>query len=1081
MKRLLFLLLLIVPVSNFFAQEDVPFLGKIDWINGFSREIQGENLRYTSAYPDYATESLLTRCTTGEKAIEWETEPIPSDAAGKFVYFGWVAAHCLGSIKEPKIFDLYVNDVKKLTFSIKDGEKDWEANADDETKLVFVQKRLDAADDAHGINYLRLPLAKYEKGKPVRLKVIGHALKSNTWYMTFKFGFKEKADFEALPFLLKSGKQELAVKIFHFGRPNRATVTVGTEKFDFQVSSGVNRFSVPIEAVKTNTKLAVKANVENLLNVSGSVEVPPVVPRKIYFVHHSHTDVGYSHLQPEVEKIHTNNIIRALDEIERTANYPLEAQFKWNIESLWAVENFLRVATNEQKSRFFASVKSGKIGLSALYANVLTGLGTPEEMYHYTDFATVLRDKEKLPIDSAMISDVPGLSWGIVAPLAQSGVRYFSSGPNFIESMQPYTGDRIGNFTKEVGDKPFWWESPSGKDKILFWASSRGYSSWHGTAAGQVGDNAPVKIARYMNDLREKNYPYEIVRWRYNIVSDNGPIDPSVADFVKKWNEKYSSPKIILSTTSELFREFEKRYGKTIPVKRGDLTPYWEDGAYSTAAEENQNRRNSFKLQQLATLYSILNPAKYNEKEFYEAWRNTVMFSEHTWGAYNSVSEPDVPFVTKQWEIKRDFLLDGTKQIQNLESSLIARDKTSNQILVVNTLSSERTGVVFFESDFQGNAVTDKTGKVYPLQKLSDGRFAFRAEKLPPLSSSIFTIVDRKLNSVSPFKLRDNSLTNGMVQISWNKNGDVDSLSDSKGIENLVGKFNGRGFNSFWSYERDPQKAVGDRNAKFQVVESGDVMATISFTAELEGTKSIEKRYTMFAGDDRLYIENRIDKKPIREKESVHFAFPFNIPNQETRIDAGYGVIEHLKDQLPGSNFDFLLAKRWLDLSNSNKGISLLLLEDPMLEGGEMVNEAKTIGGLKFWKEEGNPASIWFGYALNNYWHTNYKADQSGNVRFSFALRPHGIFDPWETEKIASEFTQAVWAEPVRNFKTSQPFSVSESRIAVTAVIPTQNGYRVRLFNPETKQNSITLRLRAGKPTIVALSPFEVRTIEILK
>lgn len=31
-----------------------------------------------------------------------------------------------------------------------------------------------------------------------------------------------------------------------------------------------------------------------------------------------------------------------------------------------------------------------------------------------------------------------------------------------------------------------------------------------------------------------------------------------------------------------------------------------------------------------------------------------------------------------------------------------------------------------------------------------------------------------------------------------------------------------------------------------------------------------------------------------------------------------------------------------------------------------------------------------FSYVMNNYWHTNYKADQDGPVTFRYALRPHG-------------------------------------------------------------------------------------------
>ncbi len=49
-------------------------------------------------------------------------------------------------------------------------------------------------------------------------------------------------------------------------------------------------------------------------------------------------------------------------------------------------------------------------------------------------------------IDTAMISDVPGYTWGIVPVLAQSGIRYFSIGPNHCH--------RIGHTLAEWGDRP---------------------------------------------------------------------------------------------------------------------------------------------------------------------------------------------------------------------------------------------------------------------------------------------------------------------------------------------------------------------------------------------------------------------------------------------------------------------------------------------------------------------------------------------------------------------------------------------------------------------------------------------------
>ena len=71
-----------------------------------------------------------------------------------------------------------------------------------------------------------------------------------------------------------------------------------------------------------------------------------------------------------------------------------------------------------------------------------------------------------------MISDVPGYTWGLVTAMAQAGIKYFSPAPNYF--------DRIGDILQKCEDKPFYWISPSGKEKVLVWIPYKGYALSHG-------------------------------------------------------------------------------------------------------------------------------------------------------------------------------------------------------------------------------------------------------------------------------------------------------------------------------------------------------------------------------------------------------------------------------------------------------------------------------------------------------------------------------------------------------------------------------------------------------------------------
>lgn len=1080
MRKILLLAFFSALLVTVHSQMTVPYFGKIEWINGYAKEISGENIGYFSAYPDYATTALLTRCTDGKKIIEWETAPVPKNIKDKYIYFSWVAAHSSGTSKDKRNFDLYVNDEKVLTFTTFPNNQMpvWSYAAQDSSRIVFQRTKTDAANDAHGLAFLRLSVDKLEPGLPVKLKVIGQAEGSNDWYMTFKFSFEEKLDITPMPFLLKNGKQSLLLTALHFGKDQQLQIKVNNrQSYVFTAKSGMNSFDIPVDAVTKPDSVFIDATIGGKTLLEKYFRVKPVIYREIYFIHHSHTDIGYSHLQPEVLRIHMKNIDDALRLIDTTKNFHDGAKFKWNVESLWVVENYLKQASQTQKDKFIKAVKDGNICLSGLYANILTGISEPEEVFHYTDYAEQLRRQYGVKIESAMISDIPGYAWTTVTGLAKGGIKYFSSGPNYLGETHPYLGDRVGSFVRTWGDKPVWWTSPSGEEKILFWTAGKGYSSWHGTPAGGVFEKGPKKIAAYMNELSDHNYPYEIVQWRYNIVSDNGPLDTTISNFVEQWNKKYSSPKIVLATTDQLFETFEKKYGNQLPIVKGDITPYWEDGAFSTAYEEGKNRNNSLRLQQLTTLYSILNPAKYNADTFYEAWKNILLFHEHTWGAYNSTSEPDVPFVTKQWEIKKQFMLDADAEVNRIEKKLFESitDVQSKRIAVVNTSSWMRSGPVTVQIFSNAQSVKDEKGKLIPLQKLDDGKYVFVADNIPALGTSVFTIVDEKPNPIqNNFIINDNSVSNGKILVEWDKTGSIVKLVDSAGF-NYAGKFNNQGLNSYWYVPGlDPKNALTNGPVQIKFIDRGPVVVTVAMISDAPGSKSLERRVSLYAGSDMVFIENIVDKKSVREKESVHFGFPFNQSMMKTTLDAGYGAMRHLEDQLPGSDMDYLYGRRWIDVSNLERGVQWMFLETPLVEPGNMIDERRVINqSHKEWKTKGEPSSTWFSYVMNNYWHTNYKADQNGISHYHYALKVHNTTVQSSIEKTASEFSEPLVAFQVKENERRNEglFELTNDNIVVTSVTPSENGFIVRLFNPETSLQQTFFRWKSlGPSRIVDMS-----------
>ena len=177
----------------------------------------------------------------------------------------------------------------------------------------------------------------------------------------------------------------------------------------------------------------------------------------VYILPHSHTDIGYTAIQTDIEEKQINNLLQGMADARRTADYPEGARFVWNVEVLWAADLFLQRLPPKQRDEFLDAVKRGQVALNGMYLNELTGLCRPEELVRLFRYATQLGERTGVPVDSAMISDVPGYTWGTVTAMAQAGIRYFSVAPNYF--------DRIGDILVQWENKPFWWVGPDGQSQ----------------------------------------------------------------------------------------------------------------------------------------------------------------------------------------------------------------------------------------------------------------------------------------------------------------------------------------------------------------------------------------------------------------------------------------------------------------------------------------------------------------------------------------------------------------------------------------------------------------------------------------
>ena len=440
----------------------------------------------------------------------------------------------------------------------------------------------------------------------------------------------------------------------HFGNPLEAIIRVeGNEPHAAGFRKVSETVELPVAAVNRETPL--RLAIESVRPDFGRRRSDPETgsPLTIFLLPHSHTDIGYTAIQTAVEERQVDNLRLGIEAARKTAHYPPGARFIWNVEVLWAADLYLRRMSPPQRTAFREAVRKGQVALNGMYLNALTGLCRPEELLRLFRYATRLAEQWGVPVDSAMTSDVPGQTWGTVTALAQAGIKYFSSAPNYF--------DRIGNILEQSGKTNPFIGSPLREGKVLVWIPFKGYALSH-----LEEKLTPEFVESYRAQLEKTGYPYDLAYLRWSGTGDNARPDPAICEFVKDWNARHTAPRFKIASTREAFRALEQRYGPQLPRLRGDWTPYWEDGAGSSARETALNRNSSDRLTQAEALWALFNPRGYPAAAFEEAWRQVLLYSEHSWGAMGSVTDPDAAQTREQWEIKRSYALQADQQSRDL-------------------------------------------------------------------------------------------------------------------------------------------------------------------------------------------------------------------------------------------------------------------------------------------------------------------------------------------------------------------------------------------------------------------------------
>jgi hypothetical protein len=485
---------------------------------------------------------------------------------------------------------------------------------------------------------------------------------------------------------------------------------------------------------------------------------------KIYAIHHSHTDIGYTERQEKITQFHVEFIRQAIAiaEAAESGLRPEWQGFKWTCETFWAVEQFLKQASPEELERFAECLRRGDIELSGTYLN-MTELIDYDILSKKLKAASTYARTIGVEVNSAMTADINGYSWGYAQSLYDAGIR------NLLSCVHTHHG----MFAIGRKQTPFYWETPQG-DRVLVWngehymmGNDLGLSpgavlsytirdEFQGYAT--VKDHwklAKTRIERYLSQLESEDYPYDFIL--VNVMGlhrDNSAPNGTVAAFIREWNELHGNRVEIEMTTLDRFFKHLREQVVEIPTYRGDWPDWWTDGVASTPMHTQVYRDAQRTLKLIKNLEgdALSESAKLAEVE-----QQLMMYAEHTWGYHSSIHEPWHPMVQALGVRKEAYAANASRSVYELLDEVLedkgeialkaempfrykVMNPYSNQIRGIAHLYLESWEITMFPDGFEVFEETTQTRVPHQLEKVSRGNQISIVVELEPKEERYYRV-----------------------------------------------------------------------------------------------------------------------------------------------------------------------------------------------------------------------------------------------------------------------------------------------------------------------------------------------------
>ena len=513
---------------------------------------------------------------------------------------------------------------------------------------------------------------------------------------------------------------------------------------------------------------------------------------------------------------------------------------------------------------------------------------------------------------------------------------------------------------------------------------------------------------------------------------DNNCPDAELSDLIMKYNEEQHEWKIRIITAQTLREKYRKEMEQA-PVHRGDWTDYWNFGCASTAKATRVSRRakNTLHMSETLECFTEASDAHY-ELVKKECFKNAMIYDEHTWGASQSISEPDSPEVCSQLIHKEKTAYQAADLAGYLLGSqieaLCSNPYQSNEaegIVLVNTSQDEQKAeaaypVQYRKKERQLSALRCKNYIPYleNREEMENGGIW----TIPPFTVRIipFAQLDEKKKECEglrdQFQREGNILSTPFYRIDLSEEGRIIQLSERGNGKLLLDE--SRGWSLFepvretidettapvvrsvlygdnitdrhtdvsqWNHDWKPAHCI--QKVKNWEIREQDYSIAVITHGELPGLKQITQTITFYAYSSYIRVETSFYKEPVVIPESLYFVVSLKMqPDWKCSYDTAGEVVELDAGQLGNVCRDYLTVDTGVGIYDEEHCLTLACPDAPMIQ----------VGDFHFGKENRSIARtenpLLLAWPLNNYWSTNFLANQSGSMTFTYECNFHKEF-----------------------------------------------------------------------------------------